>query len=151
MSRSVSLSRSVKWLPNPQQQVPQRDQEFINLDALANNANYQYNTGLPNSIPTSAAPSYAPPSIRSIQTSPPPSFHTLSRAGTPRANMRGGDGAELWGVATSTGGALTEAICTSSDTLETIQNLKERVARLEESIGRLLVRPIRHRGDTFRN
>lgn len=151
MSRSVSLSRSVKWLPNPQLQVPQRDQEFINLDALANNANYQYNTGLPNSIPTSAAPSYAPPSIRSIQTSPPPSFHTLSRAGTPRANMRGGDGAELWGVATSTGGALTEAICTSSDTLETIQNLKERVARLEESIGRLLVRPIRHRGDTFRN
>jgi len=119
--------------------VPQRDQEFINLDALANNAPYQYNTGLPNSVPQSAAPSYAAPSIRSIETSPPPSFHTVSRVGTPRANMRGGEGAELWGVATSTGGALTEAISTSNDSLETIKNLQQRVARLEESIGRLLL------------
>src|SRR3954468_12103491 len=93
-------------LPNAMQ-VSQHEQDAIDLDALANGP-FTYNTGLPNYVPSSAAPSYAPPSIRSIRTSPPPSFHTLSRSGTPRASMRGGEGAELWGVATSTGGALTD-------------------------------------------
>ncbi|KAK9486438.1 hypothetical protein V1527DRAFT_451113 [Lipomyces starkeyi] len=43
--------------------------------------------------------------------------------------MRGGEGAELWGVGTSTGGALKEAICTSNDTLETVQDLRERLEK----------------------
>jgi hypothetical protein len=58
--------------------------------------------------------------------------------------MRGGEGAELWGVATSTGGALTEREtetegCEGTEALETIRRLIERVDRLEESVGRLLV------------
>jgi hypothetical protein len=56
--------------------------------------------------------------------------------------MRGGEGAELWGVATSTGGALTEREtegCEGTEASETIRRLIERVDRLEESVGRLLV------------
>src|ERR1700710_1164402 len=132
-------------------QVPTRD-EVINLDSITSVAGYNYNSGIPNSIPSSAAPSYHgdgprnpshhhAPSIRSIPTSPPPSFHTHSSPGTPRptpSTTAAGDYAELWGVASTTGGAPTE-ICAGSDALATIAALQTRVARLEESIGRLLL------------
>lgn len=133
--------------------VPQRD-ESISLDSITG---YNYNSGVPNSLPSSAAPSYygdnAAPSIRSIPASPPPSFHTHSSPGTPRPApsttaqsihsahaLRNGesDYAELWGVAASTTGAPTEA-CAGSEALATITHLQTRIAQLEETIGRLLL------------
>ncbi|KAH8684257.1 hypothetical protein BGZ60DRAFT_426656 [Tricladium varicosporioides] len=100
--------------------------------------NYNFNSGLPNSIPPSRSAS-----IASIPSSPPPSFHTHSSPGTPRPvpstmTANSGQGAELWGVAPSTISGLTGE-STSNDALATIAGLKQRVEWLEESIGRLLL------------
>jgi len=126
--------------------VPQRD-ESISLDNISSISGYNYNSGIPNSVPSSAAPSYYgdgpqvhAPSIRSIPNSPPPSFHTHSSPGTPRptpSTTAQGDYAELWGVAASTTGAPTEAFTPSP--LATIATLQARISRLEESVGRLLL------------
>jgi len=125
--------------------VPQRD-EIIILDSI-HSPNYNFNTGIPNSAPTSHAPSVVPsyhaPSIRSIPNSPPPSFHTHSSPGTPRptpSTTASADYAELWGVAPSSVSqdAPTE-ICAASDALNTIKTLQRRVERLEESLGRLIL------------
>ncbi|KAH8601116.1 hypothetical protein B0O99DRAFT_608002 [Bisporella sp. PMI_857] len=134
--------------------IPQNE-EVINLDALQNNASYNYNSGLGNSAPSSVvAPSYTnyvnanhqhhAPSIRSIPNSPPPSFHTISSPGTPRpipsTTTRSGESeyAELWGVAASTRGAQTE-VCAGSEAKEMVSQLMVKVERLEEAIGRLLL------------
>ena len=68
-------------------QVPQRD-EMINLESITG---YNFNSGVPTSVPSSIAPSYDgnndAPSIRSIPASPPPLLphalfprHTASHA-----------------------------------------------------------------------
>ena len=116
---------------------------MIILDSI-HSPNYNFNTGIPNSVPSSHAPSIAP-SARSIPNSPPPSFHTHSTPGTPRptpSSTASADYNELWGVAPSSisfnGDAPTE-ICAASDALSTIKTLQSRVERLEESLGRLLL------------
>jgi len=132
------------------ERVPQRESPPISLSTLQN---YNYNSGVPNSISSnSAASSIYTPSILtpSIPSSPPPSFHTHSSPGTPRpsaaqiANNVNGNGvpyAELWGVAPSTVGG--ETIDTESrlgeEATAIITSLKQRVEWLEESIGRLLM------------
>jgi len=131
--------------------VPQRE-EVIILDSIMQNGHYNYNSGIPNSVPSSAAPSYYAPSSShptptqapvSAPGSPPPSFHTLSSPGTPRPTpsthtLPNSQYAELWGVAPSTTGAQTD-VCAASDALATIAHLKARIERLEESLGQLLL------------
>ncbi|KAG4434510.1 hypothetical protein IFR05_010015 [Cadophora sp. M221] len=141
--------------------VPQRDETII-LDSIHGSPNYNYNSGIANSVASSR---YEPSIINggpppSIPNSPPPSFHTHSSPGTPRPtpsttathashlSLSQNDSssapsyAELWGVAPSTFGGdttNTNTIGTSNDALATIAGLKQRIEWLEESIGRLLM------------
>ncbi|KAH9214115.1 hypothetical protein DL95DRAFT_389807 [Leptodontidium sp. 2 PMI_412] len=139
--------------------VPQRDETII-LDSIHGSPNYNYNSGIANSVASSRyEPSIGGPPP-SIPNSPPPSFHTHSSPGTPRPtpstttthashlSLSQNDSssapsyAELWGVAPSTFGGdttNTHTIGTSNDALATIAGLKQRIEWLEESIGRLLM------------
>ncbi|TAQ85462.1 hypothetical protein B7494_g6202 [Chlorociboria aeruginascens] len=147
--------------------VPQRDSTTPPPPLSSNSIyNYAYNSGLPTSTPNSPPPSFhssqniAPssypfstphtsashPSLRNqashafdIDRStnstprPTPSTTTASTGASER------EGEELWGVAesTCTGGTTTGCDAHAKDA--ELKELRQRVERLEESLGRLLV------------
>ncbi|RDW75353.1 hypothetical protein BP6252_06495 [Coleophoma cylindrospora] len=113
--------------------IPQREEPIV-LESI-HSSGYNYNSGIPNSVSCASAPS--------IPSSPPPSFHSSqsipSSPGTPRPTDHGASSINgLWNAVQS-GDSDGTAVSSGRDSSLELALLRNRMDRLEESLGRLLL------------